>query len=287
MLPPIIIEDINRLENTLGETVVLEGIGLHSGTAVRIVLQRAEPGTGIRFVRTDLASRSGEICADFRNVHQTTLCTVLSNSQGATVSTTEHLMCALWASGIDNARITINGPEIPILDGSASPFFEALKRAGTVEQTARRRVARVTAPLRHQEGEAWIAIEPAEHLSVELTIRYDHPMIGEQSFTFDAATTMPEQILPARTFALEEDIEKMRAHGLALGGSLDNAMVFGRNGSLLNDGGWRLDQECARHKVLDCLGDLYLAGHVLGKITGYASGHRMNHRLLCLLFGHA
>ncbi len=264
---------------TVGKRITYDGIGLHTGQRIRMALCAANAGSGIVLVRTD--QDGAHIPARATHVVATALSTTLGKN-GATIQTTEHILAAAYGLGIGNLRIELDGPEVPIADGSALPFVHLLQEAGIVDATAGHSPAQMEVairppPIRRVEGEASIAIEPASSLEIAYTIHFDHPKIGTQQFVYHhSPARFIEQIAPARTFCLLKDVERMRAAGLARGGSLDNAVVLDETG-ILNAGGLRFPDECARHKVLDLLGDLALLGHPLhGRIEAVRAGHRLH-----------
>ena len=235
-------------------------------------------------MRTDVIQGDKEIKADFRNVTATTLGTTIANHDGTSVSTIEHLMAALWGCGVDNVLIEIDGPEVPIMDGSAEPFVFLIKCAGIVEQNRARRVIEVLKPVTYVENDTSITISPSAMLEVELEIQYANQVIGTQRNSFNSLRSSFETDLSrARTFGLLEEVEYLQKQGLAKGGNLGNAIVVDKD-QVLNEDGLRYADEFVRHKVLDCLGDLYLGGHILGKVSGTKSGHRSNNMLLRTLF---
>ena len=269
-------------QQTLKTAIECQGIGLHSGQEVAINLMPAAPETGIVFRRADIG---GEISAMWRNTVESPRCTVLSNAAGATVGTVEHLMAALAGCAIDNAVVEVDGPEVPIMDGSAAPFVALIESAGVVEQDAPRRVIRVRKPVSVVEGGASATLRPHGEFSMSFEIDFDSRLIGRQalSMTVDASSFKSE-LSRARTFGLLTDVDRLRAAGLARGGSLDNVVVV--NGDrVLNHGGLRYEDEFVRHKLLDAFGDLYLAGApILGRFRGVRSGHSHTRRLLAALF---
>ncbi|MBB4658441.1 UDP-3-O-acyl-N-acetylglucosamine deacetylase [Parvularcula dongshanensis] len=277
---------------TVRASVACEGIGLHSGRAVALALRPAPAGTGVLFRRMDLleggAGDQSErlsrvtIPATPFHVASTTLGTVLSNVHGASVSTVEHLMAALAGCGIDNAIVELDGPEVPIMDGSAEPFLEAIERVGVRSLPAPRRALRVTAPIHVGHGDAMAVVEPldadeAPAFRVDVTVDYPDQLIGRQQLTLKgSADAFRRDVAAARTFCYLSDVEAMRAQGLALGGSLDNAIVVA-DGAVLNEEGLRFDGEFVRHKTLDLIGDLHLlCKPVIGRVTAYKPGHTLN-----------
>ncbi len=276
------------LQKTLKGSISCAGVGLHSGSKVTMTLRPGERDSGIVFRRTDVAGDGAVIAATWRNVCEKPLCTAIANADGVTVATVEHLMAALWGCGVDNAVIDINGPEIPVMDGSSAPFVFLIECAGLVDQDAPRRVIEVLKPVSLTDGDRWACLHPADSLSVRFEIAFDHPLIDRQDFYFEEGdNAFKSEICRARTFGFEHEVAKMRAMGLARGGSLDNAVVLGRK-DILNEGGLRYADEFVRHKVLDCIGDLYLAGVSLcARFHGVQSGHALTNRLLRALFADA
>ena len=270
-------------QNTLATTVATRGVGVHSGQPVTLALKPAPIDHGVAFVRTDLPG-APTVPALWQHVVETRLSTVLAEG-GARVGTIEHLMAALRALRIDNVRIELDGPEVPILDGSAAPWVSLIDRAGPLAQAAPRRVLRVLRAVRIAEGDKWAMLLPDERERFSIEIDFDDPVIGRQraDFTLDA-DAFRDRIAAARTFGFMRDIASLQAQGLALGGSLDNAVVIGEGG-VLNREGLRFDDEFVRHKLLDCIGDLYLAGApILGRVVASRTGHALNHALLQALF---
>jgi UDP-3-O-[3-hydroxymyristoyl] N-acetylglucosamine deacetylase len=272
-------------QKTLKSSIHCSGIGLHSGEKISMSLHPADIDTGIVFRRADLRGQQAEIAAHFGNVSDTRLCTSLSNDAGTTIATVEHLMAALAGCEIDNAVIEVAGPEVPIMDGSSEPFVFLIECAGVEEQAASRLTIQILKPKVAHIGEAVTKLEPADVFSIELSIEYDNPVIGQQTKTVAmCADTFKSEICRARTFGFLEDVEAMRKAGLAHGGSLDNAVVVSGD-KVLNDGGLRYDDEFVRHKILDSLGDLYLAGGpIIGRFSGHRAGHQINNKLLRALF---
>jgi UDP-3-O-[3-hydroxymyristoyl] N-acetylglucosamine deacetylase len=277
-----------RRQQTLNQPIGCVGVGLHGGRRAAIRLVPAPVDTGIVFRRTDLGA---DIPASHDRVIDTRLCTMIGNGAAdpARVGTIEHVMAALAAAGIDNVRIEIDGPEVPILDGSAASFCFLIECAGIAIQDAPRTEIEIRRTVRVSQGDAWAELRPAARgastLSLSMTIDFPAEVIGRQSmdFTLDA-TGFKTRLASARTFALAPEIEALRAAGLAQGGSLDNAVVVD-GATVLNPGGLRFADEFVRHKLLDAVGDLALAGApLLGRFVGYKSGHALNNRLLRALF---
>lgn len=273
------------MQNTLKSKIECRGVGLHSGSVITMALCPAEVNAGIVFVRTDLPSGSNEIPVLFDRVVDTRLCTVVGNESGASVGTIEHVMSALRACNIDNVRIEINGGEAPIMDGSAMPFVEMIQSAGVVAQAAMRKSIKVLKDVRYEEGGKWVSLRPSDISVFEGEIDFAQPVIGRQKFSVSLLNgNFVHDIASARTFGFQHEVEAMRAAGLARGGSLDNAIVLSDT-SVLNKDGLRFSDEFIRHKLLDAIGDLYLAGApILGAYDSYKGGHYMNNMLLKTLF---
>jgi UDP-3-O-[3-hydroxymyristoyl] N-acetylglucosamine deacetylase len=272
-------------QQTLRNRISCSGVGLHGGAKVSLTLHPAAPNTGIVFYRGDIRRGEPRIAALYKNVVDSALCTTIANSDGVKVATVEHLMAALHGCGIDNALIEVDGPEVPIMDGSAAPFVFLIECAGIVEQGVPREVIRVLRPVEVAAGNGSARLTPADDFSVAFEIDYDTPLIGHQTCSMALHNgAFKSEICRARTFGFEHEVEALRARGLARGGSLDNAVVVS-GARVLNDGGLRYSDEFVRHKVLDSIGDLYLAGaRILGHFHGSRSGHALNHRLLSELF---
>lgn len=257
------------------------GVGLHSGDKVLLTLRPAPANTGIIFRRTDLEGMP-EIPASYQYVGDTTLCTSLEH-QGVRVATVEHLLSALAGLGIDNAYVDIDGPEVPIMDGSAAPFVFLIQSAGVREQKEAKRFIRILKPVRVEDEDKYVQFLPHEGYRVSFTIDFNHPAFNDrpQSAHFDfSSTSYLKEVCRARTFGFLSDYEKLREANLAKGGSLDNAVVVD-DYRVLNEDGLRFDDEFVKHKVLDAVGDLYLLGSgLIGAFEGYRSGHELNNRLL-------
>ena len=275
------------LQHTLKSTIRCTGIGLHSGAGATLTISPAAADAGITFIRTDKRGTAAHIQASWDNVVDTRLCTVLGNAEGTTVSTVEHVMAALAGCGIDNATIAIDGPEVPIMDGSAAPFVAAIERAGRVEQDAARRLIRVLKPVSVGTGSATASLIPGDRPLFSFDIAFDSSVIGRQTGQFELVNgAFRDEIGDARTFCFLHDVEAMQRAGLARGGSLDNAVVVDKEQNrVLNEGGLRSPDEFVRHKILDAVGDLYLAGGpILGRYHGSRAGHALNNQLLRALF---
>ncbi len=268
-------------QRTLRNSIRATGVGLHTGQKVLMTVKPAAADTGIVFQRCDLPG-SADIPARAANVGETTLGTTLIQGE-ARVSTVEHLLSACAGLGIDNARIELNAPEVPIMDGSAGPFVFLLQSAGIEEQSSPKRFTRVLKRVRVEDGDKWAQFDPYEGFKVNFEIEFDHPIFKRrmQRATMDFSTTaFLKEISRARTFGFMRDLEMLRSRNLALGGTLDNAIVLDDT-SVLNEGGLRYEDEFVKHKILDAIGDLYLLGHsLIGEFSGHKSGHGLNNKLL-------
>lgn len=276
---------VSHLQHTLQSAVTLQGVGVHSGAPAKLTLKPAPANHGIVFTRTDISDRDNKIPALWNLVADTRLCTVLKNAAGASVATVEHVMSALAALGVDNCAIDIDGPEIPIMDGSSAPFAAAIDRAGRVAQNAARRVIRVLKPVTLTDGDKTVTLSPANETSYTFDINFANALIGRQSFTHGGGEdAFRADIGFARTFGFLHEVEALRAAGLGLGGSLDNAVVVDGD-KVLNPDGLRSPTEFVRHKILDAIGDIALAGmQVIARYHGDRAGHAMNNRILHALF---
>jgi UDP-3-O-[3-hydroxymyristoyl] N-acetylglucosamine deacetylase len=269
-------------QRTLSSAVGCTGIGLHSGRTVSMTLRPGNPDSGIIFRRLDAGA---EIRARWDQTVESALATVLSNGEGIQIGTIEHLMAAFAGCEIDNAIVELDGPEVPIMDGSAAPFVRLIDHAGLSVQDVVRRALKVLKPVSVSDNGAIAALLPDHGFSMSFEIDYDNQLIRKQDLqlVFEPGT-FESELSRARSFCLFDDVERMRAAGLALGGSLDNAVVV-RGHRILNTGGLRFADEFVRHKLLDAYGDLYLAGGpILGHFTGTRSGHALTRRLLAGLF---
>ena len=268
-------------QRTLKNVIRATGVGLHTGEKVYLTLRPAAADTGIIFRRVDLPEPV-EIPAVPENVGDTTLSTTLIKD-GVRVSTVEHLLSALAGLGIDNAYIDLNAPEVPIMDGSAGPFVFLVQSAGIQEQKAPKRFIRIKRPVVVEEDDKWVRFEPFEGFKVSFTIDFDHPVFKDQNQSAEveySTTSFVQEVSRARTFGFMSQIESLRANNLALGGSLDNAVVVDEY-RVLNEDGLRYIDEFVKHKILDSIGDLYLLGHsLIGAFSGHKSGHALNNRLL-------
>ena len=268
-------------QRTLKNMIRATGVGLHTGQKVYLTLRPAAANTGIVFRRTDLA-QPVSIKADPFAVGDTRLSSCLEQG-GVRVATVEHLMSAFAGLGVDNVFVDLTAPEVPIMDGSAGPFVFLLQSAGIEEQNAPKKFIRILEPVDARAGDKWVRFEPYNGFKLELGIDFEHPVFdrSRKSVAIDFSTTSyVKEVSRARTFGFMQDVEHMRAQGLALGGSLDNAIVMDEY-RILNSDGLRYQDEFVKHKALDAIGDLYLLGHpVIGAFSGYKSGHALNNALL-------
>lgn len=272
-------------QTTLNSAIGCSGIALHSGDKVSLTIKPAGAGCGIVFKRTDLKGGGAEIPARWDKVVDTTMCTTLGNGDGVTISTVEHLMAAFAGCRIDNALVEVGGPEVPIMDGSAQPFVFLVECAGIKELDAPRRVIRVRKAVSVSDGDGMATLLPGQGFSVNFEINFNSAAVSRQVLQVGLFNgSFKKELARARTFGFLHEVERLRAAGLARGGSLDNAIVISGD-KVLNEDGLRYDNEFVRHKALDAVGDLYLAGApVLGCFHGVCSGHAANNSLLAALF---
>ena len=268
-------------QRTLKNIIRATGIGLHTGEKVYLTLRPAAPDTGVVFRRVDL-EQPAEILATAENVGDTTLSTTLSNGD-VRVSTVEHLLSAMAGLGIDNAYVDLSAAEVPIMDGSSGPFVFLLQSAGIVEQEAPKRFIRIVKPVVVELDNKWARFDPFDGFKVSFGIDFNHPVFDGTPSTAEidfSTTSFVKEVSRARTFGFMSDLEKLRAQNLALGGSMDNAIVVDEY-RVLNEDGLRYEDEFVKHKILDAIGDLYLLGHsLIGAFSGYRSGHALNNKLL-------
>ena len=271
-------------QRTLNNSIRATGVGLHTGEKVYVTLRPAPENSGIVFIRSDVGE-GVELTAHALKVGSTTMATSLINGE-VELSTIEHLMSAFAGLGIDNAIVEVSAPELPIMDGSAAPFVFLLQSAGVRLQNAPKRFVRILKTVRYEHGDVYTQLEPYDGFQLNYTLKYDHPVFKkhEHTVSLDFSTTAyVKEVSRARTFGFLADYEKLRSMNLAKGGSLDNAVVVDEF-KILNEEGLRLEDEFVKHKILDAIGDLYLLGHgILGKFTGYKSGHGPNNHLLRML----
>ena len=267
-------------QKTINETIELEGVGLHNGVNVNLVIKPSSPNTGIVFKRTDIDNEN-IIEAKYDNVSEPVLCTKLKNSKGVSISTVEHLMAAFYGEGIDNALVEIDASEIPIMDGSAAEFVEAIRSAGVKDQKVKKKFIKVLKKVEIKDGPKFISIEPLKNdLIIDFEIVYKNPLIRTRRHEFKLSAGNFTSLYNSRTFCLYEDIDKIISQGLAKGGSLENAIIV-KEDKILNDNGLRHRNEFVDHKILDCLGDLMLAGcRIFGHIKTSQGGHQLTNALL-------
>ncbi|MEO0989389.1 MAG: UDP-3-O-acyl-N-acetylglucosamine deacetylase [Pseudomonadota bacterium] len=272
------------MQTTVCDVVEVQGVGLHSGEAARLTIHPSKADDGIVFRRMDLPG-TPSIPARWDLVEQTPLCTRIRTTDGASVSTIEHIMAALAGCGVHNARIDLDGPEVPILDGSAVPFVRAILEVGRKDLERALKVVEVLRPVDVSNGHGHARLEPAENLWIDFTIDFEDRAIGRQSKSLNLANgSFVHELSDSRTFCRQSDVDQMRASGLALGGTYENAVVVDGD-AVLTPGGFRHPDEAVRHKMLDALGDLYLAGGpLLGRYTGERAGHALTNSLLRALF---
>ena len=274
-----------RRQSTLRGPAVTAGIELHGGQHTRLVMRPAPVGTGLVFVRTDITDRDNAIIVSPEAVTSVKNCTTLSNAAGVKVATIEHLLAALAASGIDNLYIDLDGEELPALDGSSEPFLKLIEQVGIVRQATPRRYVRVLKAVEVRNGESFARIEPCDRLELDVTIDFEDEAIGRQRVEIvPNVRAFRERLASARTFARMHEVAALQAAGLSKGGSLDNAVIVDGD-KVLNPEGLRFADEFVRHKALDLLGDLYLGGPILGRVTTLKGGHGLNHDLLMALYG--
>ncbi|MEI8393775.1 MAG: UDP-3-O-acyl-N-acetylglucosamine deacetylase [Rhodospirillaceae bacterium] len=275
-------------QRTLKRSIHCTGVGLHSGARVSLRILPADVDAGINFVRTDPRGGQAVIPARWDHVVDTRLCTVIGNGRGVNVGTIEHLMAAFAGSGVDNAVIEIDGPEVPIMDGSAEPFVFLIDCAGIEEQAAPRRVLRLRRQITVGDASRRASLTPGNGSSLSFEIAFDSKVMTRRTASLDlAGEGFKREAARARTFGFLHEVEELRRLGLARGGSLDNAVVISGD-TILNEEGLRYEDEFVRHKILDSVGDLYLAGYpIIGHFHGWRSGHHLNNKLLRAMFADA
>jgi len=272
-------------QTTLRDQIAVSGVGVHSGVPVTLTIYPADADTGIVFTRSDEQGREREVRADYRSVTATELATVLGDHSGLLCSTAEHILAALRGLGVDNAFVELDGPEVPIMDGSAAPFVAAIDQVGIVSLNAPRRYIKVLKPVRVAKGEAFGELSPySSGFRLEVEINFDNPLIGRQSIATDLdPDTFRRELSRARTFGFMKDVSALWAAGKALGAGLENTVVMSEN-RVMNAEGLRFADEFVRHKALDAVGDLALAGApLLGLYRSVRGGHKMNHAVLTAL----
>ncbi len=272
-------------QKTINDKITCSGVGLHSGSNASITLIPAPCNSGINFIRTDLESGKNIIKANYKNVVSTNLGTSLTNEFGAKVSTIEHFMAAIWGCGIDNLTIEIDGPEIPIMDGSSEPFVFLIECCGINIQDQPRQILEILKKIRVEDGDKFVEVEPGKDFSLDLHVDFNHKVIPSQNFSYHSNhQSFKNDIARARTFGFKHEIDHLHKIGLAKGGSLDNAILVDDNG-IVNPEGLRYENEFIKHKTLDFIGDIFLAGYfIIGHFTASKSGHGINNKLLHKLF---
>ena len=272
-------------QKTLSEKVEIDGIGLHSGCSSKLVFKPAAENTGIVFVRSDLKDNN-RFPALYFHVVDTRNCTCLGNASGQVVSTIEHVMAALAVLGIDNVEIEVNNPELPIMDGSAKVFYEVLKKVALVEQSAPKKVLKVKKTVEFKDDKGnYVILRPSDALNIHFTIDFPSAVVGHQEFEGKITEDIfASEIAPARTFCEKYQVDYLKSIGLIKGGSLDNAVVLDGE-TILNEGGFRVHNECVNHKTLDCIGDMLTSGYyIAGEAEAFHSGHFHNNEVLKKLF---
>ena len=271
-------------QKTIKKNIFLEGVGLHSGINSKITIKPAEPNTGIIFKRIDII-KDNMVLPDVFNVSSANFCTTISNEFGVSVSTIEHLMGAFYGMGIDNALIEIDNQEVPILDGSAKIFVEAIANVGIEISNTPIKIIKIEKKIEFKDGKKSISIEPNKiSLDIDFELKYENDLIGDQRNLINVYESDLTEIYNSRTFCLFEDVKKLKSMGLAKGGSLENAIVVKEN-KVLNKEGLRNNKEFVNHKILDCMGDLYLTGYkIIGKIICSQGGHKLTNQLLRKVF---
>jgi len=274
-----------RRQSTLHAPAVTASVALHNGQHTRLVMRPAPIGVGLRFIRTDITDRDNIIPVRPDLVTGVRNCTTLSNAAGVGVATIEHLLAALSAAGIDNLDIELDGAELPALDGSSEPFLQLIEQVGVLQQPAPRRYVKVMETVEVRQGDTYARIDPCERLELDVTIDFKDEAIGHQRLEIvPNVRSFRERMASARTFARLHEVAALQAAGLSKGGSYENAVVVDDD-KILNPKGLRFEDEFVRHKALDLLGDLYLGGPILGRVTTFKSGHGLNHDLLMKLYG--
>jgi len=271
-------------QKTLNKDISLSGVGLHSGLAANIKIKPAEPNTGIIFKRVDI-KQNNIVIPNVFNVSSAIFCTTISNEHGVSVSTIEHLMGAFYGAGIDNALVEINNQEVPILDGSAKIFIDEILKVGIKRSESPIKIIKIEKKIEFKDGKKVIFIEPSKiSLDIDFELKYENKTIGNQRNSIKVYESDLTDIYNSRTFCLYEDVAKLKEMGLAKGGSLENAIVV-KDDKVINENGLRNDKEFVNHKILDCMGDLYLAGYkIIGKLVCSQGGHKLTNQLLRKVF---
>ena len=272
-------------QKTIAKNIVSSGIGLHSGKKVNLKIKEGLPNSGIIFKRTDVKDKNNIVIPIYHNVCETNLCTTISNEDGIKISTIEHLMAAFYGLGVDNAIVEIDSQEVPILDGSAKNWIELIKKSGIKSLNSPIKIIKIEKNVEINDGEKFIKIEKSNvSLDIDFELIYPNCLIGKQRNKINVYNDDLNKLFESRTFCKYEDIDKLKSAGFAKGGSLDNAIVV-KEYQILNETGLRNDKEFVNHKILDCLGDLYLSGcKIIGSITCSQGGHSLTNKLLRKLF---
>ena len=272
------------MQTTIQNPISCYGIGVHSGKKTQVTLKPAKPGTGVVFVRTDVDTLDNKIQASYCNVFDTTLSTSIKNNAGIQVSTIEHLMAAIWGCSISNIIIEIDGPEVPIMDGSSKPFVFMIECAGKKQQNAAMRFLKLIKEVRVTDNGSEIIAQPSTETYIDLTIDFASPVIGKQQHVFSSNVSFKDEIADSRTFGFVHELDYLQSKGLAKGASLDNAIGIDKD-IILNHEGLRHKNEFVRHKLLDLLGDLFSAGgSFIGELNGYKTSHSINNQFLRKVF---
>ena len=271
-------------QKTIKSTLTFEGVGLHTGKKVTMKINPAEPNTGIVFKRIDL-NKNNLVVPNIFNVSDASFCTTISNEAGAKVSTIEHLMAAFYGIGLDNAVVELNSQEVPIMDGSSKSFIENISKTGLISHEVPIKIVKIEKKVEFKDGEKFISIDKSNvSLDIDFEINFNNPLIGKQSNKINVYEDDLTDIYSSRTFCLYEDISKLKEMGLAKGGSLENAIVV-KGDKILNNSGLRNDKEFVNHKILDCIGDIFLSGcKVVGSIKCSQGGHMLTNQLLRKVF---
>jgi len=273
-----------KLQTTIIRPVSCYGIGVHSGQKTQLTLKPAPANTGILFIRSDVTATTNVLQAHYSTVSDTTLSTTISNDAKVKISTIEHLMAALYGSGIDNIIVEIDGPEVPIMDGSSKAFVFLIECAGTMTLNAPAKIIKINRDISVMHNGSEISITPANEFAIEVKIDFASPVIGKQSMEFANIALFKDEIASARTFGFMHELEYLKNKGLARGASLENAIGI-EGDVILNEGGLLFENEFARHKLLDAVGDIYTAGtHIVGKFICNKPGHHINNEILRKIF---
>ncbi len=265
---------------SIENSVFCYGIGVHSGKNTQLTLKPAKPGSGIIFVRTDVKNSDNFIVISEDKVFDTSMSTCVKNESGVSVSTVEHLTAALWGCGIDNVIAELDGPEVPIMDGSSKPFVLMIEIAGKKKQLARRKYIKILKEVSVEAGDSIIVAEPSDILTIDSTIDFGDNIIGSQNLLFSESDSFIDDISEARTFGFAKDLDILRTRGLAKGAGLDNSIGIDQGG-IMNPEGLRHEKEFVKHKTLDLIGDLYTSGFgIVGSISAYKTGHTLNNLFL-------